>query len=368
MFSDSRVPAPGEQKGFKPHTPHFIPWLRNSLKSHHSSEVGLNRPYKSNSEARNNVTPVERSKGIGFFSVQGKNRVKRGDLRSNGVGMARMLPVVLRGPHILQGSLGKQEEDKSTESDPDPNTQISTGDGLQGLANSSTSAQDNHTLVRNHSSQLSLLHSQNDRTSTLVRKYGPLVGPPPAPAQLAEETNCKVPVVVCMEDRRGKVWDYTSHTTYCQRDLHSSSWISSDTKGLIERQHGFSSSFSYIKQQSRNSQSQRDLTALREPPVEGFNGPLNGVIFSTEVPQGGPGCTTAPKRPRKPRPSSERIAVLDQNQTWVQQSPNSKGESQRKEAGCSKKLVRNQIKRVVDNLEQVLTALRDVHQEMKEVR
>ncbi|XP_071343939.1 uncharacterized protein [Trachinotus anak] len=373
MFSDSQ--APGEQRGFKPHAPHFIPWLRNSLKSHHSSDLGLNGPYKSNSEVRNNLTPLERAKGIGFFSIQGKDRSKKGDLRCNGVGMARMLPVMLRGPHILPGSLGKRREDspvrwnQSPELDPDPNTQINPGDAPQGLVNSSGSAQDNHAFVRNHSSHLSLLHSQNDRTSASARKYGPLVGPPqvPVPALLAEESNCKVPVVVCMEDRKGKVWDYASQTTYHQRDLHSCSWLCPDTQGPIERQRGFSSSFSYIKEQSRSSQSQRDLTAQREPAVEGFNGPLNKVIFSTEVPQRDLGCTTTLRGPRKPRPSSAHIAVLGKNQTLVQPRSTSEGESHRKDAGCSRKVVRNQIKRVVNNLEKVLTALRDVHQEMKEV-
>ncbi|KAF0042131.1 hypothetical protein F2P81_005663 [Scophthalmus maximus] len=373
MFSDSRAPAPGEQKSFKPHAPHFIPWLRNSLKSHHSSDLGLNRPHRSNPEPRNNLTPLERAKGIGFFSFPGKDRGKKGDLRCNGMGMTRMLPVVLRGPHILPGSLGKQREEspvrwnQSPELDADRNAQISPVEGPRGPVNSHTSAQDNQTLARSHSGHLSLLHSQNDRTGTSVRKYGPLVGPPPVPAPLAEEPNCTVPVVLCMEDRSGKVWDYASHTSYCQTDLHSSSWVSPDTQGLIERQHGFSSSFSYVKQQSRDSQSQRDLTALREPPVEGLNGPLNGVIFSTEVPQTRLGCATTLRRPRKPRPSSEHIAVLGRNQTLVKQRPKSEGESQSKEAGCSRKAVRNQIKRVMDNLEQVLTALRDVHQEMKEV-
>lgn len=374
MFSDSRAPAPGEQKGFKPHTPHFIPWLRNSLKPHHSSDLGLNGSYKSNTEARNNVTPLERAKGIGFFSIQGKDRAKKGELQCNGVGMARMLPVVLRGHHILPGSLGKQREDGSArwnqpaELDPNPNMQISPGDRPQGLVNSSTTAQDNHSFDRN--SHLSFLQPKNGGTSTTVRKYGPLVGPPPVPvpAPFAEEPNSKVPLVVCMEDGRRKVWDYASQTTYRKRDTHSSSWLSSDTQGLIESQHGFSSSFSYIKQQSRNSQSQRDLTALREPPVEGFNRSLNGVIFSTENPQRGLSCSTTLRAPRKPRPSSERIAVLGQNQTWVQHRPKSKGESQRREAGCNMKVVRNQIKCVVNNLEQVLTALRDVQQEMKEVR
>lgn len=373
MFSDSRASAPGEQKGFKPHAPHFIPWLRNSLKPHHSSDLGLNGPYKSSSEARNNLTPLERPKGIGFFSIQGKDRAKKGELRCNGVGMAKMLPVVLRGHHILPGSLGKQREDsparwsQSPELEPDPNTQISPGDGPQGLGNSSSSAQNNHTFVRNHGSHLSLLHAQNDTTSTSVRKYGPLTGPPPVPvpALLAEEPNCKVPVVACMEDRKGKVWNYASHTIR-RRDLHSSSWLSSDTQGLKERQQSFNSSFSYI---SRNSQSQRDLTVLSDPPVEGFNDPLNGVTFSTEVSQRGLGCTKTLRGPRKPRPSSEHITVLGQNQTWVQhRQTNNEGESQRKGAGCNRKVVRTQIKRVVNNLEQVLTALRDVHQEMKEVK
>ncbi|XP_068447662.1 MAP7 domain-containing protein 1 isoform X2 [Clinocottus analis] len=366
-----RAPAPGEQKGFKPHAPNFIPWLRNSLKPHHSSDLGLNGPYKSSSEARNNLTPLERAKGMGFFSIHGKDRAKKGEARCNGVGMARMLPVVLRGHHILPGSLGKQKEDPpavgnqspepnpSPEPDPLSNTQSSPGDGQPGLSDSSTSAQDNHTSVRNHSSHLSVLQSQTDGSSTSVRKYGPLVRPPPVPVPtlLIEEPNCKVPVVVDMEDRRGKVWDYASSTTYHKRGLHSSSWVSSDTQERTERQRCLTSSF-------RTSQSQRDL---REPHVEHFNRPLNGVIFSTEVPHRGLSCTTTLRGPRKPISSLERIAALGQNQTWVQYRPTKGGELQRKESGCSRKVVRNQIKRVVDNLEQVLTALRDVHQEMKEV-
>lgn len=365
MFSDSRAPAPGEQKGFKPHTPHFMPWLRNSLKPQHTNDRGVNGQYKSSSESRNNLTPLERAKGIGFFSIQGKERAKKAELRCNGVGMARMLPVVLRGHHILPGSLGKQREDsaarwnQSAELHTDPNMQIKS------LVNSSDSVQDNHSFVKK-----SFLQSTDDEASTPGRKYGPLVGPPPGPvpSPLTEKPNCKMPVVVCVEDRRGKVWDPNGHTAFDQKDLHSSRWLSSDSHGLTGRQREFSTSFSYIKQQSRNSQSQRDLTMLREPPVEGFNGSQNRVIFSTEVPQRGLSCTTTLRGPRKPRPTSERITVLGQNQTWVQHRPKSEGESQRKQAHCSMKVVRNQIKCVVDNLEQVLTSLRDVQQEMKEVR
>ncbi|MEQ2242815.1 hypothetical protein ILYODFUR_000601 [Ilyodon furcidens] len=359
MFSDSRATTtPREQKGFKPHAPHFIPWLRNSLKAQHGSgDLGLNGTYKSSSEGCNSLTPLERAMGIGFFSIQGKDRAKKGELRCNGIGM---LPVVLRGHHILPGSVGKQEEgparwNKTKELDVQPNTQLSQ----EGQPDSSSSAPESQNVGHTNLSQ-----TQKDTSSPSVRKYRPLVGPHPTPVPVqAEKPNCNAPVVVCMEDREEKMWDYTSHTTSRQRDLHSSSWLSSDAQELLERQHRFSSSFSYINKHSRSSQSQRDLRALREP----FNRPLNGLLYSTETPPGGLGCTSTLRCPRKPMQNSERIAILGQNQTWVQHRPNREHKPQRKGPGCNRKVVRNQIKRVVDNLEQVLTSLRDIQQEIKEV-
>lgn len=358
MFSDSRASPSGEQKGFKPHAPHFLPWLRNSLKSHHGGDVGLKRPQKSTSEVFNTLTPLERPKGIGFFSFSGKERSKKSDLRWNGVSMVKMLPVMLRGPHILHGTLGKQREDSPVRWNQSPELAPAEGPGEERRhqqVNSSTAAEDDHAVVRNHSGRLSVLHPQKDRTCVPLRKYGPLVAAVSVTAPLAQDANYKVPVGVCLEDGRAKAWDYTNCTTFRRGDVHSSSWASPETQGLIERQRRLSSSFSYVQQRSRNSQSQRDLTALREPPVEGLSRvrPANGVIFSTEVPQQNPGCTKTLRRPRRPRPSSEHIAVLD---------------GDREPQSCSRKAVRNQIKRVMDNLEQVLTALRDVHQEMKEVR
>ncbi|XP_034035720.1 uncharacterized protein LOC117518630 [Thalassophryne amazonica] len=340
MFSDSRA------SGFKSHAAaHFIPWLRNSLKLHHSDDLGISRPFKSSSEARNHLSPRETAKGIGFFSkerTEGKERLRRREHRCNGVSVVRRLPVVLKGHNILPGRPGKlKEKSKSLEPDPDPDTL----EGPQGQENSSAPVQDNHSegsLVRNHSRYLNRHHSQNDEGS--VRKCRPLAGPPPGPALPGREQHSEVPVVVCTEDRRGKVWDYARHT-YSQRDLHSSSWLSSDTHRQL----------SDIKLQSRSSQSQRDLMAVTEPCEDGFNSPsiFNGVIFSTEIPQRGPGCAGSLRGPRKARTSPESTSFLVQNQ--------------RTEGGCSRKAVQNQIKRVVDNLEQVLGALRDVHQEMKEV-
>ncbi|XP_028300155.1 uncharacterized protein LOC114461880 [Gouania willdenowi] len=372
MFSDSGAPAPGEQKGFKPHTPHFLPWLRNSLKSHQTSDLGLNGPFKPTSEGRNSLAPLEKAKSIGFFSIQGKDRAKKGELRCNGVGMARMLPVVLRGHQILPGTLVKQKEgspsrwNQTNELDSDLTTQTSQEDVPKDQGDSSSNAEDNHS-IGNHSSHRSLRHSQTDGNSTAVRNYRPPVGPPPTPVSglLPEECDYKEPVEMCIEDKREKVWD--NATSYHQRELHSSSWLGSDAQERTEKLHGFSSSFTYINKHSRNSQSQRDLTSLREPLVQALNGPLSKVIFSTEVPHRGLGSTATLHRPKKPRPSSERIEIRDQSVKWVPHRVISDGETQRKPAGCSRKMVRNQIKNVMDNLEQVLKALRDVHQEMREV-
>ncbi|XP_054645492.1 arginine-glutamic acid dipeptide repeats protein [Dunckerocampus dactyliophorus] len=309
MFSDSRAPA-AEQRAFKPHAPHFIPWLRNSLKSQHAAaDLGLSGPYKSNPELHDNL---ERTRGIGIFSIPGKNKAKKSELRCNGVGVARMLPVVLRGHHILGKPKDGSPAKSKAEAEPNPVTPQRDGSGSS---------------VKNH-------------------------GPAPTP----EAPNCTVPLGVCVEDRREDVWDYTVH----QRDLRSSVWLTSNPQGPKEGHGGFRSSFSYI---SRNCQSQRDLTVLREaPPVEG----INGVIFPTEIPHRGLGFTTTLRGPGKH--GSKRVPAVGQNQTrWLRHRAKTEEESHAKGAGCSRKVVRRQLKRVVENLEQVLAALRDVQQEMREV-
>lgn len=349
MFSDSR--APGEHRGFKP--PHFIPWLRSTLKPHHASDLGLNGAHKSNSELPNNLTPPEKPRGIGIFSLQGR-KLKKTESRCNGIGMSRMLPVVLRGHHILPTSLGKQREESPVkDADLNPDTR---GEGVDG---SSTPEPGNHAAEREPDNHLSIVHTQHDGSS--VKKYGPLVPPPSSPALPLHgpDAECSTPVVVCMEDRRRKVWDYSSHTIH-QRDLHSSSWLSSDSQGLLDQQHRIKSSFSTI---SRASRSQRDLRVLRDPPVEAFNGPLSGVLFSTEVHRRGLGFTTTVRGPRKPRPTSQHITDRDQHLAWGKANTS----TERKKPGSDVKVVRDQIKRVMVNLEQVLAALRSVQQEMKEV-
>lgn len=346
MFSDSGAPTPGEQRSFKHHTPHFIPWLRNSLKPHHASDLGLNGPYKSSPEGPNHLAPLERAKGIGLFSIQGKEK-KKGELRLNGVGMARILPVVLRGHHILPGGPGKQKEGRHSKWSQPP--EPAPGELPQVPSNNSAPGQDRDSLPR----------TQGEGTGTSAASYGPLGAP--LPAARREDLDRKV---ADEEDAKAKVWDYASADARCQRQLHSSSWVGSERRGVTERRCGFASSFSYIQQKSRKSQSQRDL---REPPVEGFHRPLNGVVFPTGVTGRRLGCAATLRGTRKPRTSSEYAGTPGPNPTQVRGRPTADGELLGKEVGCSRKVVRNQIKRVVGNLEQVLRALRDVHQEMKEV-
>lgn len=326
MFSDSGAPAPGEPRSFKHHAPHFIPWLRNSLKPHHASDLGLSGPYKSGPEAPNRLSPLERAKGIGLFSIQGKER-KKGELRLNGVGMARILPVVLRGHHILPGGLGKQKDTRASKWSQPPELPPDSGDLQQGPQ--TTSAEE----------QKRSLHSAESRGT------GPpaLIGAPPAASPQDPD----------VEEAQVKVWDRASSAPYCQRALQSSSWVGSDRRGATEPRSGFS----YVQQKSRKSQSQRDL---REPPAEGFHLPLNGVVFSAGVSGRGLSCTaTLRSSSRKPRTNPEHAGIP---------GPKQGPDLCRPSVDRSGKVVRNQIKRVVDNLEQVLRALRDVHQEMKEVR
>ncbi|XP_055020992.1 uncharacterized protein LOC129412076 [Boleophthalmus pectinirostris] len=328
MFSDSRGST--EHKGFKTHGSHFLPWLRNSLKSHQNHDSTLNGTVKSGSENRNNLK--------GFFSIQGKDKEKKG---CNGV--ARVLPVVLRGHHILSGKQREDSPARWTQS-PELDPEVSIASELE-----KSLVLDNHVEPKCSPQKVP---SPSDQTCATLRRYGPLVVAPPA---LAEDPESTPPVVGLFVDNKEKVWDYSSRS-FRQRDLHSASWVGPETQSIMKR-HQFTSSFSFIHQQTRNSQSHRDLTSLRDTQLDRA---LNGVLFSTQVAQRGPGCTKTLRGPRKPRPSSERITNLEQSWFQPQRISISVGDSKRK-------AVRNQIKRVMDNLEHVLGALRDVQQEMKEV-
>ncbi|CAB1324505.1 unnamed protein product, partial [Coregonus sp. 'balchen'] len=385
MFSDTR--APGEHRGVQHSNPHLDLWLHNGLRAHHS-KMGLNGQRR---RADANLTYPNRAKEVGFTSQEVMNNIhgkERTGPHLNELGLEARRQHFGLWEHHVQPDLSSQAGSPSRWShgqSPEP-----------GLRHRSS--------VRDHYTECSFVgNPRQTLPHPSVRKYvkAPVLGPAP-PTQFKGQDGCKVPV--CLEDQ---LWGYSRQT--CQKDLHTSSWVDSATatQGL-PRHQSFSSTLSSNKKNVRNSQRdltrpvsgpetklhQKDLTRpvsgpetklhqkdLTRPvsgletklhqkdltrPVEGYNGPssLHEVIFSTEVPQrdmGGP--TLKPQQsPSKPCPAPED----------VQTRPPSGDQGSRSGSGLTgskkhQKVVRDQIRKVVENLEEVLGGLKDIHQEMKEV-
>ncbi|XP_021432399.2 uncharacterized protein LOC110499562 [Oncorhynchus mykiss] len=337
MFSDTR--APGEHRGFQHSNPHLNLWLHNRFRAHHS-DMGLNGQRRRTDA---NLTYPNRAKEVGFKSQEVINNIH---------GKERM------GAHL--NGLGLEELDlRSQVGSPSRWSQVPSPE--PGLRHSAS--------VRNHYTERSFVWNHRQTLPhPSVRNY---VTPPAPPTQFKGQDGCKVPV--CLEDQ---LWGYPRQT--CQRNLHKSSWVDTTTatQGL-PRHQSFGSTLSSTPKKVRNIQ--RDLTRpvggpetrrdqkYLTKPVEGYNGPssLHEVIFSTEVPQrnmGGP--TLRPQQsPSKPCPTPED----------VQTRPTSGHHGSRRGPGLTgskrshRKVVRDQIRRVVENLEEVLGGLKDIHQEMKEV-
>ncbi|KAM9478740.1 uncharacterized protein ACWYII_006317 [Salvelinus alpinus] len=348
MFSDTRVP--GEHRGFQHSNPHLNLWLHNGLRGHHS-EMGLNGQCR---RADANLTYPNRVKKVGFTSQEVMNNIhgkERTGPHLNELGLEpRRLHFGL-WEHRVQPDLSSQEGSPSRWSHGQ-----SPAPGLRHRAS-----------VRDHYTERSFVG--NARQTLLhpsVRKYvkAPVLA---QPTQFKGQDGCKVPV--CLEDQ---LWGYSRQA--CQRDFHTSSWVDSATatQGL-PRHQSFSSTLRSNKKNVRNSQ--RDLTRpvsgpetkLHQQdltrPVEGYNGPSSlHVIFSTEVPQRDMGGLRPQQSPSKPCPVPEDI----------QTRPPRGDQGSRSGSGLTgskkhQKVVRDQIRRVVENLEEVLGGLKDIHQEMKEV-
>ncbi|CAL8308341.1 unnamed protein product [Lota lota] len=391
MFSESKAAGRGEQRGFK-HMPHFFPWLCSGLKAHQTGgDLGLRGPFRRSAESHlEDLAPQGKIKEE--IQRNEKDKHKKSVPRGNGMGLARRLPLVLRGRHILSEGLGKTKEDGSSKKDPSPElvpnsdsgTRLPVQDGPQDLGNNGITVQDfysEHSPVRTPGSHLNLPSTpQSDGVGTPLRKYGPLA-PIPAPVppgeQIVQEAqNPKVPSALSVEEDREKLSGYLRRT-YRQRDPTFSCWINSSTWGTIDRQQGFKSSVSCPQEKSTDSPSQRDSARPEELPGARFNhrGSFKGDVLSRERPHTDTGFTrTLPGR-RKPRPKSDLVQTRGPEQAWVQ--PRAAGAVDSTSAAanepghlgprCNRKAVRSQIKRVVVNLEQVVGALRNVQQEMKEV-
>ncbi|CAL8254378.1 unnamed protein product [Merluccius merluccius] len=410
MFSESKAAGPGEQRGFKPHMPHFFPWLCSGLKAHQTGgDLGLRGPFRRGTETRlEDLAPQGKTKDK--IQASEKEKPKKSAPRGNGVGLARRLPMVFRGRHILS----QAKEDCTAKRDPspepgpnksDPEADPPTGnrdkDEPRDLGNNGVAAQDFYSecsFVRTPGSHPNLLSTpQSDGVCSPLRKYGPLA-PIPAPVPPGKATgreapSPKGPSVASVEEEREKLCGYLRRT-YQQRDPKFACWINSSTWGTIDRRRGFRSSFSCPREQSaEHSPSRRNLAGRGElPGGAGFShrSSFKGDVFSRERPP--PHADTAFTRSlpgwRKPRPKSELLQTRGREQAWVQ--PRSPGAVDSTNAAadaaaaataaaaaaneprppgprCSRKAVRNQIKRVVVNLEQVVGALKNVQQEMKEV-
>ncbi|KAJ8374635.1 hypothetical protein SKAU_G00052150 [Synaphobranchus kaupii] len=130
----------------------------------------------------------------------------------------------------------------------------------------------------------------------------------------------------------------------------------------FNRQHGSNSTFIHGQEYSDYNHGLRDLTRAKNRPEQGCNGPSStqGLIFSTEVPQ------------RELDYNRQRSLCWPGNVTDIQNKYSSREQGQKKDPGndrpkMSQAAVRDQIRRVVVDLEGVLGGLKQVHLEMKEV-
>ena len=173
------------------------------------------------------------------------------------MGLARRLPLVLRGRHILSEGLGKAKEDGPGKKDPspepvpnsDPGPRPAVQDGPRGPGDDGVPVQGSNpepSPVRTPGSQLSLPSTpQSEGVGPPLRKYGPLA-PVPVPATpgkqvVQEESNLKVPSPRSKEEEDRERLSVFLRRTYRQRDPAFSCWINSPTWSTVDGQRGFKS-------------------------------------------------------------------------------------------------------------------------------
>ena len=394
--------------------PHFFPWLCSGLKSHQTGggsggggggggdggDLGLEPSWRGafrrSAEPRlEDLAPRGRIKEE-IQPGRGKEKHRKSVPRGNGMGLARRLPLVLRGRHILSEGLGKAKEDGPGKKDPspepvpnsDPGPRPAVQDGPRGPGDDGVPVQGSNpepSPVRTPGSQLSLPSTpQSEGVGPPLRKYGPLapVTVPATPGKqvVQEESNLKVPSPRSKEEEDRERLSVFLRRTYRQRDPAFSCWINSPTWSTVDGQRGFKSGVGGPHERTGDSPVQRPPAGRDQLPGARFNhrGSFKGDVLSRErPPHTDAGFTrTLPGR-RKPRPKSELVQSRGPEQAWVQPMAAGAVDSTGAAAAsneqgqlggrCHRKAVRSQIKRVVVNLEQVVGALRNVQQEMKEV-
>ncbi|XP_036375105.1 uncharacterized protein LOC118771264 [Megalops cyprinoides] len=179
---------------------------------------------------------------------------------------------------------------------------------------------------------------------------------PPPPIGFKGHQSYRVPGYMV----RRRFWGYARED--CQRELNSSGQASAAAHGF-DRHYGSNSTFHRGQEYIKSNHSLRDLTKPKNQPEQGCNGPssVQGLIFSTEVPQIELDCTR-----------QRGLCWPSSNTTDSQNKHASSEQGQSRESGfdgpkMSQAAIRDQIRRVVGDLEGVLGGLKQVHLEMKEV-
>ena len=418
MFTADRR-APGDQRGVaQPGSPrlHLRPWLHNGLKTPHLDQenVGMNGTCQ---QAKTGLTYLDRTlsrtRGLGFrflsrakVDLPGRTEIKKkvryglGLGRGLGLSPDRKLPEVLQDLHVRPDSRrGKTEASPARCSQPPgpepgqgavPVRVPRLGQGLHpgqgqrhnlGLAPQTgpepRQGHNSSTSVMDYCTDVSFVNHLNPPRTEPHPSDRKLVLAPVAPTTWFKgQTNCGAPVRAEGE----KVW--VCGTTPSQKELRSSLWVRSYSQGGGENciRPALSSSTSGLAlEQGRGLPALdqgRGLPALGDPwrqrelqgpSADDFNGPisLQRLIFSTEVPH-------RDKGPLTPRSHNSHSSWSPRSQL-LQPGPSRQDQRPRMEAGpgvtrCSRRELRDQIRRVMDSLENVLGGLKDVHQEMKEVR
>ncbi|KAI1891766.1 hypothetical protein AGOR_G00147140 [Albula goreensis] len=194
-------------------------------------------------------------------------------------------------------------------------------------------------------------HSYQTEPHPSGRKYVP-----PPPTGFKGQESCRVLSYVVERQFRGYARDSYQRGPHTPGQAHAATCS-------FNKKHGLNSTFFHGQEYRNCNHGPRDLTRAKNQPDLDCNGPSSdqGLIFSTEVPQRELDCTR-----------HRGLCWPGSNMTEIQNKRPSTEQGQKREPTTdrpkiSQASVRDQIQRVVGELEGVLGGLKQVHLEMKEV-